>query len=784
MARITLFIFLLLPFLLKAQKEQLSGKIINKSGGPIEGASIVSDQGYSAFSESDGSFSIDFRVADSVILRFSHVGFKKVDKLVYKVDFSSAITMIMEEQQRVLDEVEIEDELSKEREQVSVTEIDAYSAQNYTSAFGEFNSILGSLPGVFINNELSSQYSVRGGNFDENLVYVNGIPVYRPFLIRAGQQEGLSFINPDLVEKVEFSAGGWQPKYGDKLSSVLSVEYKKPKEFRGSGTIGLLGGSAHLEGTANDRLSYIIGFRRKSARYLLNTLETDGEYLPTFTDLQSSINYRLSNRTELGALFNFSRNSYLVTPESRVTDFGTLQQSLRLFVSFVGQEILEYDTFQGGTRLTHQFSDKLKTNFIISALTTREREFQDTEGAYRLCDVNVVPGTPSFDQCIVDRGVGSFFDSGRNILEAQAYSISSNSSLLIDDSNEIQFGATYSYEDIEDQLNEFSFLDSAGFVLLNPDENIESDLSLSSSRVEGFVQHTFRPSSSFTATYGVRFNWWNVNNELLVSPRLQLFYSPVGNDRIAFKGAVGLYQQPPFYRELRDRQGVINWDVEAQKSVHAIAGLDYYFQAWGRDFKLTTEAYYKYLWDVNAYDIDDVRIRYFANNLATAFARGIDIRLNGQFIPGTESWFSLGILDTQEDIAEDSRGNVRRPSDQTINLGINFEDHFANDPSFRVNLALLFGSGLPFSPPRNDELRNSFNGETYRRVDLAFSKIWSLTKRSKIFNTVSARLEILNLLGASNTISYLWIQDVSSNFFAVPNSLSARFLNLKLRIDF
>jgi len=762
-----------------AQTGTLKGKIIDRDDRPIASANILSDSlKIGTVSDLDGNFSLTLPAGVNVTIQIKYVGYKQLEQQVFlQPNQSLFLEFNLKREIKVLDQVEIIGADDAIRRQISITKIDPKAAKQIPSAFGDFTSVLATLPGVTSNNELSSTYSVRGGNFDENLVYVNGIPIYRPFLIRAGQQEGLSFINPDLVENIEFSAGGWQPQYGDKLSSVLNVKYKEPSSFSGSVTLSLLGGGVHLEGTNNNkRLNYAVGARHKRSEYLLGTLETEGEYLPRFTDLQTLVNYELgeSGRTKLGGLFSYARNRYLTEPENRETTFGTLNQSFRLFVAFDGRDILQYDSYQGGIKLSHKFSNKFNSDFIVSGLLTREREFFDIEGGYRLCDVNTDLTSADFDECVVIRGIGTNFQSGRNTLDATIINIQNQSSYLINNTNQIEFGFIFGHENIDDQLDEFSFIDSANFVTI--EEVLINEIEIKSNRLEGYVQH-FSTFNIHSVTYGVRLNYWDFNDQLLVSPRLQYAIKPKWQKDIIFKAAVGYYQQPPFYRELRNRSGQLNPQVKAQSSVHTIVGVDYEFLVWGRKFKFLTEAYYKYLYNVNPYDIDNVRIRYHANNQAKAFATGIDFRINGEFIEGTQSWFSLGLLHTKEDLDGDGQDYTRRPTDQFINLGIYFEDHFPNDPSLRMNLSLLYGSGLPFGPPDNDEFRNFFDGEAYRRVDIGFSKIFIIEKTLKLLRI---SVEILNLLGSDNTISYIWVKDVNNIQFAVPNSLSARFLNIKL----
>ncbi|MBL3657302.1 TonB-dependent receptor [Fulvivirga sediminis] len=778
----TLLFFLTLIYSFTYGQSGLKGTVYDQQGLPLEGVSIqLTENNKGTVTDSEGYFNL-LLTPGTYIIELRHVGYNPAfDTVAVAANHFIKKTYNLKERAALLHEISIEDYRTKDDE-VSVTRIKPISAESLVTPFGDFNKILTTLPGVVSNNELSSAYSVRGGNFDENLVYVNEIPIYRPFLVSNGQQEGLSFVNTDMVENVSFSAGGWQPKYGDKLASVLNVNYKKTNSFGASASLHLLGGSAHIEGTNNDeRLSYVAGIRHKSAQYLLNTLETQGEYLPRFTDMQAFVNYKLNKTTEIGVLASYARNRYLTEPESRETDFGTIGQSFRLFVGFQGQEILQYDTYQGGIKLTKHINDKWISKLIVSGVYGLEREYTDVEGAYRLCDVDKNLSSNSFNECIYIRGIGSNYDYGRNTLEANIINAEDRNVYQLDDKNTLEFGLGYSYQNIKDQLGEYSFRDSSDYVI--DIESLQAENNLESNRYTGYVQHTHYFSDEFSATYGARLNYWDVNEELLISPRTQFSYSPKWERDITFNAAVGVYQQQPFYRELRNYQGDLNEDLKAQRSMHIIGGMNYSFKWWDRDFKFISELYYKRIRNVIAYDIDNVKVRYYANNDAKAYASGLDMRLSGEFIPGTESWFSLGILNTREDVDGDGKGYIRRPTDQRVNMAIFFQDHLPSNPTVRVSLNLLYGTGLPFGPPRDKERRNIFNGGSYRRLDVGFSKIFFIQenkyKKERQF-IVSA--EILNLLGTSNPISYTWVSDVSNNSFAVPNTLSARFLNVKISV--
>ena len=777
---------LLIHVVAYTQESNISGRITDLNGIGIEGVNIIIKQGQKVFaSDKMGYFSFQWSDQDTLQFTLRHLNYQTRELKLLINDQDQLLEIVLEEKIKSLEQVEIlgsRDYLL--REQPSLIQLDPVSAKMLPSPFNEFNRILVSLPGVVSNNELSASYSVRGGNFDENLVYVNDMLIYRPFLIRAGQQEGLSFVNPDLVESVQFSSGGWQPKYGDKLSSNLNITYKKPQEFGGSVSLGLLGGAVHLEGASkNDRLSFLVGARHKSSQYLLRTLETKGEYLPRFTDVQSYLNYRFKNgKTEIGLLNAYARNRYLVNPQTRETSFGTLfTEVLRFLVAFDGVELMEYDTWQSGLKLSHQFNPQLYSTLTMSGWITREREYFEVEGAYRLCDVNKDLNSDQFDRCSALRGIGSNYRSARNRLTAQIFNIENRNEIEIRPGIDIEFGAGYALENIDDYIHEYTFLDSIDYVINN--DLITTDQEITSHRLTAYAQNSLQFNSRHTITYGVRFNYWTYNRQLLVSPRLQYAYQPVNNPNLLFNFAAGLYQQPPFYRELRDKSGSLN-QVQAQKAVHFIGGVDYNLSIWNRPFKLTAEAYYKHLTHLNPYDVDNVRVRYFANNDAEGYATGLDFRLSGEFIPGAVSWFSLGLLQTRENLLNDESGYIRRPSDQTLNFAINFEDHIPNDPSIRMNLSFFLGSGLPFGPPGNQQYRNAFNGPIYRRVDVGFSKMLIFNSNKNLFNSIWIGAEILNLFGSENVISYSWVNDIFSQQFAIPNTLSARFLNIKMIVKY
>jgi len=806
---LSVWCMLLLPLGVLAQQGTIKGIVRAAEGNALELATVgVKGTTIGTQTNAAGEFILSVPSGKEVEVIARYLGFKELSKKA-KVASGQTITIdfVLEADPKQLNTVNVQGKREGDtREQASTTTLDPRLTKNLPSAYGDFNKILVTLPGVSSNNELSSTYSVRGGNYDENLVYVNGIEIYRPFLVSNAQQEGLSFVNPDLVGNIEFSSGGWQPKYGDKLSSVLSIDYKKPTTFGATITGGLTGGAIHLESASkNKKVTYLLGLRHKNGQYLLQGLQTDGEYKPKFSDAQAYVSIDLAKgveptgKTTIGILTSIASNDYLVIPESRVTTFGTRQVPLRLFVGFDGREKMTYNTYQAGVNLAHQFTANYSSELILSGVESREREFRDIEAGYRICEMD---NTGNFEECQMVLGVGSEFNHARNALLARILTAETRNTWQIDNRNTLQFGFKVGSERIEDELDEYGFVDSADFVL--PTYTLQSNLDLNTLRYNAYLQHSIDLDSLKTLTYGVRASYWDLNKEWLFSPRVQYSFITKRNPDLSFKAALGLYFQPPFYRELRDFDGILNPDLKAQKSVHAILGSDYLFKAWARDFKLTTELYYKHLTNVVPYDIDNVRLRYYARNNAKAYTAGLDVRVNGEFIKGAESWLSLGLMTTRENIEGDSvnvygangavtgrveQGYIRRPSDQLVNIGVFFQDHLPDNPTIRMYLNLVYGSGLPFGPPRQPEFRTAFSGKSYKRVDIGFSKV--LILESDLINqnkfaleSLWIGLEVLNIIGANNRVSYTYVSDMNGITYAVPNYLTGRRLNLRFVAKF
>ena len=664
---------------------------------------------------------------------------------------------------------------------------------------------------------MSSQYSVRGGNFDENLVYVNGIEVYRPFLVRSGQQEGLSFINPDLVGSILFSAGGFDAKYGDKMSSVLDIKYKKPKKFAASLNLSLLGGSAHFEGRSkNNRFSFITGIRRKTTQYVLGSLDTKAEYKPIFTDVQTFLKYDINSKWDLSFLGNISNNIYRMVPQKRDTEFGTLNEALKLTIFFDGQEIDEYNTFFGALSSSYHPNERIDLRFTASTFSTFEQENFDIMGQYWLYQLDNSLGSENFGDVKYNRGVGTYINHARNSLNANVMNLQHGGKYNIED-GEIRWGLRFQKEEIEDKISEWNLIDSAGFALphtpdsvgyTNPNlqpalivsvnDLLKDNIQLSSYRNSGYIQFS-KDIGNFSITSGIRGNYWTFNEEFILSPRLTLAYIPNWEKDVVFRGSTGIYYQPAFYKELKGLDGKINRDLKSQKSTHFILGADYLFYAWGRPFKWVSELYYKQLENLIPYKVDNVRIRYLPFESSNGYATGLDMKINGEFVPGIESWASLSIMKTEEDIVgdyvEDVTGNsieagyIPRPTDQRVNFSLYFQDYIPRNPSYKMHLNLVYGTGLTFGPPKSEKNEDVLRIPAYRRVDVGFSK--QLVKNSekqsgffKHFDAIWLSLEVFNLLQINNTVSYLWVSDVSGRQYAAPNYLTARQINTKLILSF
>ncbi len=784
------------------------GQITSAGGDPVFLANIaILGTPHGTVTNEKGIYELIVPADEDLILVISYLGYRQEEvSLMLSPGERLELNRVLEETMQDLDEVTIREQYDRN---TTITRIDIKTLDMLPNVSGNIESILATLPGVSSRNELSSQYSVRGGNFDENLVYVNDIEIHRPFLIRSGQQEGMSFINPDMVSSIKFSAGGFEASYGDKMSSVLDIVYRRPSEFAGSASISLLGGSLHLEGVSKDRkFSHISGFRYRTTRYLLSSLETKGEYNPNFLDFQTLLTYRMTQKWELSFLGNIANNRFNFIPESRRTEFGTYNNPLNLVIYYEGQEKDRFETYTGALTLQFRPSDNVSLKLIGSAFSSVEKEYYDILGEYWINELDNNLGSETYGDSILNIGVGGIHNHARNDLNAFVYSLS-HLGTQTRGRNTLKWGIKWQQERIHDKISEWEMMDSMGYsipytgteVLLF--DVIKSSNRLFSNRLNSFLQNTYvfkRDSVRYFLNAGIRGTYWDMNGEFLISPRLTFSVKPNWNRDMIFRLATGFYFQPPFYKEMRYPDGKLNKSVKAQKSIHFVLGGDYVFTAWNRPFKFTTEIYYKHLDNLIPYKLDNVRIQYAAENLARGYAVGLDMKIHGEFVPGATSWASLSLMRTEEDIKGDfyyNENGVRiepgyypRPTDQRVMVGIFFRDYLPNNPDYKVHLNLLYGTGLPFSPPDQNRFDLVFRMPSYKRVDIGFSKVLkkegSLLKEGnpfRHFKSIWISAEIFNLLGVKNTASYLWVKTIASqagapSAFAVPNYLNGRRYNL------
>lgn len=785
-----------------------------------------------------GFFSFEVPANKEIIIAVSFIGY--ADKH-FKMTLAEGETQTMNiEIQSIVTDLpgfEVRDERLRTE---SLVRLDPRNAKIAPSVSGGIEAIIKTLPGVSSNNEMSSQYSVRGGNFDENLIFVNDIEIYRPFLVGSGEQEGLSFINPALVSSVLFSAGGFGAEYGDKMSSVLDVKYKTPTEFGGSFAISFLGAEIAFEGINKKKnLTYLVGARYKTNQYLLNSLDTDGEYQPRFIDVQALVNHKINEKWDLSFLAYYSANKYKVVPTSRETDFGTFMEAYRFTVFFDGSEVDNYEMGQAALTLGFKPNSSTSLKLIASAFTTDESETYDVQGQYWIGQLENSLGDDEFGEVLQQQGVGTYLEHARNDFKATVISLQHKGS-YVTEKTFLKWGINYQHQIVDDKLREWEMIDSAGYSLPNPINEpgnanpynpnyeinyfVKAKNNLSINRLSAFVSNQWsfnlKNDDLITFTAGLRSYFWDFNNEFLVAPRFNVSYKPYRAQNVVFRFSTGIYYQPPFYREMRNMDGSINPDIKSPKSTHFILGSDYRFQAWGRPFIFTTELYYKQLDNVIPYVVDNVRIRYYADQTAKGYAAGVDFKIYGEFVKGVDSWASISIMKSQEDIYDDfyylyyntegqqikpgvtsnttiadsSRfepGYLDRPTDQRINFSVFFQDYIPGQPYVKMHLRLLYGTGLPFGQPQTERYQQTGRMPDYRRVDIGFSYQF-ITENSSMgpknpfrsFKGMTLSLEVFNLLQTYNTISYIWIKDINNTGYAVPNYLTPRLLNLKLIANF
>jgi len=808
-----LTLFSILSFL--GFSQSISGTITDEENNTLPSVNIaILNSSIGATSLNDGSYNMEVPANKSMVVAYSFIGYEieKIRLPMLKRGQNYTLNIQLKAKNTLLNDVIVKDKKSRKE---SFNRIKPKHVKILPGSQGGIEAILKTLPGVSSANELSSQYSVRGGNFDENLVYVNGIEVYRPFLIRAGQQEGLSFVNTDMVSSILFSAGGFEAKYGDKMSSVLDITYKRPRENAASLQLSMLGGSAHFEGASkNGRFSYLVGARHKTNEYVLNAMDTKADYIPKFSDLQTFINYELNTNWQINFLGNISKNKYTMIPENRDTEFGTLNEALKLTIYFEGQEVDKYETYFGALSTTYQPSTHLNLQFTTSAFQTFEQENFDILGEYWLYQLENNLGSDDFGNIAFDRGVGKYINHARNSLNARVMNFSHKGNYNNEDLK-VDWGFRAQKEAIEDKISEWNLIDSAFFNYPHPNDNIggeadpnqqivmsellKTQINLSSYRNSGYMQFS-KDINNITINAGTRGSYWTYNEELLLSPRATIAYAPLWEKDIVFRAASGIYYQSPFYKELRTPEGTLNSNIKAQKSTHYVIGADYLFYSWGRPFKWITEVYYKNLENLIPYKVYNVRTQYLANDLSNGYAKGIDMKINGEFVSGVESWASLSVMKTEEDIVGDyiinadgstsEAGFIPRPTDQRVNFSMFFQDYIPGNPNYKMHLNMVYGTGLSFGPPNSEKHQDVLRIPDYRRVDIGFSAVLKdENKKSRIkwlnaFNSIWVSAEVFNLLDINNTVSYLWVADVSGRQYAVPNYLTARQLNAKLILSF
>lgn len=802
-----LFFILFLPLVSFAQLTfKVNGVITNQYKEVLAGVRVkIQDQKNATITNNDGYYSLSLKPGN-YILNFSYLGFKSINVEVKVIDKDIDLSLTLQKDLQQLKQVVVEDQQARNTGMISVNSKLASTNPNVSQSF---ESILKQLPGVSTNNELSSQYSVRGGNFDENLIYINDIEIYKPYLVRNGQQEGLSLINPDLVGNVKFSAGGFGAKYGDKLSSVLDVTYKTfdtTQVIVGLATNGVSATTFFNYKKVNLALAY----RNKKNTSVLNSQPVIGNYNPQFNDFQGLFNWKISDKTSLNFLGIYNSSKFGLVPESRETEFGTFNQLLRLSVNYEGQEQDEFTNIVSSATLNSQIGKNSNLKWINSLFLITEKENFDILGSYIFNEIDNDFGSSNFGQVKANRGIGAYQNYGRNELRADVFS-SDLKFNFTRKKNYWETGLRFQYDKIADVLKEFELIDSAGFSIPNTFSNfqlsqsVDAQNSLNTTRISAYAQNTGDINDKISYTGGIRLNFNNFTNEILVSPRLVMAYRPNTEKDLIYRFAAGFYSQPPFYRELRDFSGVINQNAKSQKSLHFVLSSDYNFRGLGTNMRFSAEAYYKNLYNLTPYNLENLRLRYYADQTAKGYATGLDFSLSGEFVKDLESSFRLSLMKTAEDINGDSYiqtnedgstqvifpGYIKRPTDQRVNFSAFFQDKLFNSPTFKVHMNLLYGGRLPTGPPNSPRYQQIYRIPAYKRFDIGFSKdildpesTHKPRLLDKYFKSFIIYAEIFNAVNINNTVSYLWVTDVNNIQFAIPNYLTARQLNLRLIVKF
>lgn len=774
----------------QAQTFTLSGRVIDENNDPVEFASVsCPKQGKMTMTSLKGDYSLQLQSADSVEIRFSMVGYKTKVRTLRRPRGKQTMQVVLHSSDNALSEVTI---TGKRIETGQTQELSKEHLKSMPSTTGNaVEEMIQSQAGVSTHSELSSQYNVRGGSFDENSVYINNVEIFRPFLVRSGQQEGISVINPDMVEKIGFSTGGYEARYGDKMSSALNIEYRRPKRFEASATASMLGASAFV-GMSNKKFSWSNGLRYKTTKYLLGSMDTKGEYQPTFIDYQTYLTYSPNKRWDIKFLGNISDNHYNFTPEDRETNFGTMENVKAFKVYFDGQEKDVFRTFFGSLGITRNFNENTSLSLIASAFNTREQEKYDIQGQYWLTQTETSENL----------GVGTYFQHTRNYLKAHVES----AKLLFktkQKKHNIEAAFTYKWEHIEENSVEYEMRDSSKYSIPHTGKDLymiysmRAKNTLTANRVEAYAQDTYRFTGSegktlYTLNYGLRLAYWSFTKETILSPRLSLGIIPAFNENITMRFATGLYYQAPFFKEIRDTtttNGItyasLNRKAKSQRSIHFIAGFDYRFKMNDRPFKFTAEAYYKALGNLVPYSVNNVKVVYYGDNMCSGHAAGLDLKLFGEFVPGTDSWVSLSLMNTSMKLNGKS---IPLPTDQRYAVNLFFTDYFPGTTRWKMSLKLALADGLPFSAPHRELESNVFRAPAYKRADVGLNyRIIDNSDRHKKRNPIRnlwVGAECLNLFGINNVNSYYWITDVTGQQYAVPNYLTGRQINVKLSVDF
>jgi len=784
-----LAILLAITITVAAQSFTLRGRVSDENNNPVELASVSClAQGKATVTSLKGEFQLHLQSADSVVITFSMIGYRSKTRVLRKPRGTQTLQIVLYEEAGNLGEVSV---TGQKIQSGQTQELSTDQLKSMPSATGNaVEELIQSQAGVSTHSELSSQYNVRGGAFDENSVYINNVEVFRPFLVRSGQQEGLSVINPDMVERIGFSTGGFEAKYGDKMSSALDITYRRPKKFEANVSVSLLGASAYV-GFSNKKFAWSHGLRYKTTKYLLGSLETNGEYKPDFLDYQTYLSYKPGKRWSIDFIGNISDNQYRFDPKDRETKFGTMQNVRSFKVYFDGQEKDLFRTFFGTIGLTRHFGDSTSVSLLGSAFHTTESERYDIQGQYWLTQTETSENL----------GVGTYFEHTRNYLKAHVESVK----LLARHTtrqHRIEGGITLKREHIEENSVEYEMRDSAGYSVphtgkdLNMIYSLRAKNTLSANRLEVYLQDTWRfrshdDSTLYTLNYGLRFAHWSFNKESILSPRVSLAVIPAFNHDITFRLATGLYYQAPFFKELRDTTttggvtyATLNEKIRSQRSIHFIGGMDYRFAMNRRQYKFTAEMYYKLLGNLVPYSINNVKVVYYGDNLATGHAAGIDLKLFGEFVPGSDSWISLSLMDAKMRL---NGKTVPLPTNQRYAVNLFFTDFFPGTTRWKMSLKLALADGLPFSAPHRELENNTFRAPAYKRADIGMGYRLldnSDHARKSIFRNIWLGVDCLNLFGINNVNSYYWVTDVTSQQYAVPNYLTGRQINARVQFEF